>query len=101
MTDTATAYPSLHLVIAGQRLDGAGRESLPVFNPATGEVLGNLPVATSGDLAEAVSAAAEGFERWRSVSALERSVVLRTAAKLIRERRDHLAGRRAQPIWAL
>jgi succinate-semialdehyde dehydrogenase/glutarate-semialdehyde dehydrogenase len=88
----ATAYPELKLFIAGRWLGGSGRIVEPVVNPATGEVLAELPHATDADLDEALAAAAAGFETWRRTSPVDRGGVLHRAAALMRERREHIAG---------
>jgi succinate-semialdehyde dehydrogenase / glutarate-semialdehyde dehydrogenase len=85
-------YPSLCLCVAGQFLSGAGRRSLPVVNPATEEVLGQLPVATLEDIDAALESTARGFETWRVANTLERSHRLRRVAELIRSRRETIAG---------
>lgn len=87
----AIAYPELKLFIAGRWLGGGGRIVEPVVNPATGEVLAELPHATDADLDEALAAAAAGFETWRRTSPVDRGSVLHRAAALMRERREHLA----------
>ena len=79
-------YPALSLYIDGQFISGEGRPEQDVFNPATGEVIGKLPHATSEDLDRALAAAARAFEGWKKTSPLERSKVLRKVAELARER---------------
>ncbi len=81
-----TDYPALHLLIDGEKLTGDGRKTEEVINPATEEVLGNLPHATSADLDRALEAAQRGFHEWRRTSADKRSAILIKAANLIRER---------------
>jgi succinate-semialdehyde dehydrogenase/glutarate-semialdehyde dehydrogenase len=84
-------YPELYLLIDGERVAARARETIPVVNPATGHAIGELPVATTQDLGAAAEAAARGFQRWRSCSAVDRAGVLRNAARLLRERRDRIA----------
>lgn len=81
-----TDYPPLQLLIAGEAIDAASRETIEVLDPATGEAFAHLPKATSADLDAALDAAASGFKRWRATSADEREAVLRKGAALIRER---------------
>lgn len=80
---------SLH--IAGQWRGGGAGESLPILNPATGETIGRVAVATRDDLDAALAAAERGFSAWRKVSAFERGKVLRRAASLMRERTEAIA----------
>ena len=79
-------YPALRLYIDGQFIPAEGRHEQAVFNPATGEVIGQLPHATRQDLDRALAAAARAFERWKKSSPIERSKVLRKVAELARER---------------
>ena len=80
------AYPAPTLFIAGVWRAASDGGALPVVNPATGATIAQLPVATRGDLDEALAAADAGFKVWRGVSAYERAKVLRAAAQLMRER---------------
>ncbi len=81
----------LGLYIGGEWLGSEGRERQPVYDPATGAVLGQIPHATTADLDRALEAAQRGFERWRRTPAAERAAILTRAAALIRERAPRLA----------
>ena len=63
--------------------DGARRE---IINPATEEPVDSVPVATDADLDRALSAATQGWKRWREVDAWNRSAALRKTAELVRQR---------------
>ncbi len=89
-TNPLEHYPELQLFIAGEWISKGARKSEPVLNPATGEVLGELPHATEEDLDRALAAAEEGFKVWRAKLPEERSAVLRKAASLMRERGDQI-----------
>jgi succinate-semialdehyde dehydrogenase/glutarate-semialdehyde dehydrogenase len=84
-------YPALSLYIDGQFLGAESRASEPVFDPATGEVLADLPHASTADLDAAIEAATRAFPAWRATSAYERYRLLRRAADLMRYRKDHIA----------
>jgi len=77
--------------VNGRWRQASDGRTLPVLNPATEERIGSVPVAGTADLDEALAAAQDGFERWRRVSALDRSAVMRDAADLLRERGDDIA----------
>jgi succinate-semialdehyde dehydrogenase/glutarate-semialdehyde dehydrogenase len=81
-------YPSVTLHIAGSWRDASTGETMPILNPATGETLGTVPVASDDDLEAALEAAARGYRAWRVVSAYDRAKIMRKAADLIRERVD-------------
>ncbi len=86
-----TSYPALHMLIDGEAVSGGGRRTQTIVNPATGETLGELPLADTADLDRALEAAQRGFLRWRNATAQERAAVLQGAARLLVERQEDLA----------
>jgi succinate-semialdehyde dehydrogenase/glutarate-semialdehyde dehydrogenase len=86
-----TGYPQLGMYIDGEWLTAAGRRTQTVINPATGDALGELPLASAADLDRALEAAERGFRLWRSTPVEERARVLRGAAQLLRDRIDIIA----------
>ncbi|MBX3649970.1 MAG: NAD-dependent succinate-semialdehyde dehydrogenase [Burkholderiales bacterium] len=91
MPTGARVYEDLSLYIDGQFLGHEGRKTQDVLNPATDEVLGQLPHATKDDLDRALFAAQKAFRIWRATSPMERSKVLRKAAELVRDRAQQIA----------
>mgnify|MGYP003694475759 CR=1 FL=1 len=87
----ATNYPELRLFIGGEWVGGDGRVLQPVLNPATEEVLGQLPHASKADLDRALDAAQRSFPTWRAKPPHERGKILRRAAELLRERTETIA----------
>ena len=83
---SADSYPKPLLFISGTWRGASDGGTIPVVNPATGNVIADLPVATRADLDEALAAADAGFRTWRAMSAYDRSKILRAAAQLLRER---------------
>ncbi len=61
-----TQYDPLFLFIGGEWIAASARDTLPVVNPATQEVIGRLPVADADDLARALDAAGRSFLEWRA-----------------------------------
>jgi succinate-semialdehyde dehydrogenase / glutarate-semialdehyde dehydrogenase len=84
-------YPSLHMIIDGERVAGGGRRTFTVRNPATGDALGELPLADPADLDRALETAQRGFRIWRDSTPQQRAAVLQGAARLMAERADALA----------
>ena len=82
-------YPELKLYIGGTWRKTA--ETIPVLNPATEEVIGQLPVAQRQDLDDALDAAESGFRIWRATSPRDRAELILRAARLMRERADEIA----------
>jgi len=62
-----------------------------VVNPATGEKLAEYDMLTDAGVEAAISAAHHAFGGWSRTPVAERAALLRRAAELHRERRDHLA----------
>ena len=83
---TSPSYPALSLYIDGQFIPALGRKEQDVLNPATNQVIGKLPHATTEDLQHALNAAQRAFESWKKTSPLDRSKILRKVAELARER---------------
>src|SRR5258706_3809570 len=79
-------YEDLSLYIDGEFIKGGRRREQDVLDPATGDVLGKLPHATTADLDRALAAAQRAFEKWRTVSPMEKSKILRRVGELTRER---------------
>jgi succinate-semialdehyde dehydrogenase / glutarate-semialdehyde dehydrogenase len=87
-----SAYPqNLGIYVSGNWRSGEGRDSHKVINPATGDILAELPLATIADLDEALEATAKGFAHWRAVDVNERAGILHKVAGLIRERAETIA----------
>ena len=92
-------YPSLKLFIDGEWLSAGSRKTLSVFNPATEEVLGQMPVATTVDLEHAISAAARGHQVWSAMSAYARAKILVNAANILHVSLNLSAGERTWGIY--
>ena len=75
-----SAYPALYMMIDGERVGAGDRRTFTVRNPATGDALGELPLASSQDLDRALDAAARGFAIWRDSTPQQRAAVLQGAA---------------------
>ncbi len=84
-------YPDLALHIDGEWIARGDRNVHQVVNPATGEVIGELPLAGEADLDRALDAADRAFREWRTASADQKGAVLKGAARLVRERADRIA----------
>ncbi|WP_230194056.1 NAD-dependent succinate-semialdehyde dehydrogenase [Streptomyces coriariae] len=83
---TDHGYPAVRLHIAGEWCQGGTGRTAPIVNPATEEVIGEVPLADPADLNRALEAAAAGFKVWRATPVAERTDILHTAAGLLTER---------------
>jgi len=83
-------YPELGLYVDGEWRQGGSGRTAPVLNPATEEILGQVPMATIADLDDAIRAARKGFETWRAVPIADRVATLHQAAGLLAGRADRI-----------
>ncbi len=86
-----TPYDPLYFFIGGQWLTAQDRATAAVVNPATGEELGQVPLATAEDLDHALEVARLSFDQWRQTVPDQRAKILKRAADLILERAPHIA----------
>lgn len=90
MTNSSYAA-DLALFVDGAWSAGEGRDTRPVVNPATGDAIADVPLASTADLDNALAAAERGFKLWRATDVNARAAILHKAADLIRERCDAIA----------
>ena len=83
-------YSKLELYIDGAWVSGDSRTTEEVLNPATEEILGELPHSSTADLDLALQSSANAFRVWRHTSPLERGEILRKAAHLLRQRKEFI-----------
>ena len=86
-----TPYTDLGLFLGGVWTAPGERKTQPVINPATEEIIGELPHAGTADLDRALELAQSGFAVWRAVDPDERNYILRRAAGLLLERKEEIA----------
>jgi malonate-semialdehyde dehydrogenase (acetylating)/methylmalonate-semialdehyde dehydrogenase len=94
MTDTIEAPQAVKQInhwIGGRRVAGTSGRTSPVYNPATGEQTGALDLATPAEVDQAVQAAKQAFEAWRSWSLAKRAELFFTIRELLHERREEVA----------
>jgi delta 1-pyrroline-5-carboxylate dehydrogenase len=100
------AFPSLHaaregvmattvkrreMFIGGEWTPGASGQTQPVVNPATGEVIVDVPAATEEDVDRAVRAAGKAFDEvWFDTTPGERSTMLLKLADAIEANADEI-----------
>lgn len=80
------------IFIGGEWVESADTgETFEVRNPANGEVIATLPDAGREDMQRAVDAAAVAQPEWAGTTAQHRARIMQRAARLMHERKDHLA----------
>ncbi|MCY0880606.1 MAG: aldehyde dehydrogenase family protein, partial [Firmicutes bacterium] len=82
---------TLQNFINGQWIDATEGGYVDNINPATGEVLAQVPQSTPADVNQAVQAALVAQRAWRLVPAPQRALILFRAGDLLRQRKEELA----------
>ena len=65
--------------------------SLPIYNPATGEVIDQVPMSTAADVDAAVTAAAEAFRSWSRTAVMDRVRLMFRFKALLEDHFEDLA----------
>ena len=77
--------------IGGEWVDAAGGETMEVLNPASGDVIAEVPRAGAEDVDRAVQAAKKALPEWLETTPGERAEALLKLAAAIDEHADELA----------
>jgi len=84
--------------IGGEWVDAAGGDTMEVLNPATGEVIAEVPRASAEDVNRAVQAAKKALAEWLETTPGERAEALLKLADAIDEHADELAELESQNV---
>jgi alpha-ketoglutaric semialdehyde dehydrogenase len=79
------------LVIGGEHRKSSDGSTFNVTNPATGELLGEVPKGTTEDVKAAIDSAESRFAKWSDTPAPERAEILYRAGEIIRKEQNELA----------
>lgn len=77
--------------IGGKWVASTSNQTESVYNPATGEVLAEVPISNADDLNQAIATAKEAFETWKNVAVPRRARVLFKYQQLLVENWEELA----------
>ncbi|SIO63065.1 malonate-semialdehyde dehydrogenase (acetylating) / methylmalonate-semialdehyde dehydrogenase [Bradyrhizobium erythrophlei] len=77
--------------INGKQVSGRNGRTSSVFNPATGEQTGLVPIANAADVADAVAAGTKAAPGWAATTPLRRARILNRFLRILEERIDELA----------
>ena len=81
----------LNHFVAGTTKKGTSGRYGDVFDPATGEVQARVPLASRGEVRDAVEAAKKAFSEWSAVNPQRRARVMFNFKALVEENMDELA----------
>jgi acyl-CoA reductase-like NAD-dependent aldehyde dehydrogenase len=77
--------------IAGQWVEAQTSATFASYNPANGELIGEVPQCGPADVETAVTGALKAFERWRHVPAPKRGEILFRVAQRLETEKERLA----------
>jgi succinate-semialdehyde dehydrogenase/glutarate-semialdehyde dehydrogenase len=77
--------------VDGQWVDADGGGTIPVTNPANGQLLGTVPKMAVAETRRAIAAAERALPAWRAKTAKERAAILRRWFDLMLANQDDLA----------
>lgn len=80
------------LFINGQWVESTTNEWIDVLNPATQEVLAQVPCATPDEMQAAIDSASAAFKTWKEVPVPERARIMMRYGNLLKEHQEELAG---------
>ena len=86
-----SAVPRIPLLIGGELVQSQTTEWRDVINPATQEVIAQVPFATKEELDRCVANSKEAFQSWRNSSQGTRTRVMLNLQKLVRDNTAALA----------
>ena len=76
--------------INGKKVSGKGDRHQDVFNPATGEVSGQVALASRATVEEAISAAEAAFPSWRNTTPAKRAQIMFRYKQLLEEHAEEI-----------
>jgi succinate-semialdehyde dehydrogenase/glutarate-semialdehyde dehydrogenase len=79
------------MVVNGESVWGVLDEYVEVYNPATGDLIGRVPVATEREIDLAVRSSYAAFKTWRDTPAVERAGMMMHLIQVVRDNADAIA----------
>jgi malonate-semialdehyde dehydrogenase (acetylating) / methylmalonate-semialdehyde dehydrogenase len=84
-------YGRLKNYINGEWVDSESKKTRDVLNPATNEILAQVPLSTSGEVQKAIKAAKEAFRAWRETPPVTRARYFFALKNLMEEHYEDLS----------
>jgi malonate-semialdehyde dehydrogenase (acetylating)/methylmalonate-semialdehyde dehydrogenase len=81
----------IHHWIAGKEYKGASGRTGDVYDPATGQISGNVDFANNSEVDQAVSIAKTAFTEWSTTSITKRTQIMFAFRHLLNERKSEIA----------
>ena len=86
-----SSYTAPKLLIDGHWVHGRNRLTQPIIDPADGQTLDQLSLASADDISDAIAASQRAFVQWRDAPAHERCARLERGVARMRARLEEIA----------
>ena len=80
------------LFIGGEWIESSSQRKIDVTNPATQDVIAQVPCVTASEMDNAIESAKAAFKTWKEVAISERARVMMRYAHLLKEHQEEIAG---------
>lgn len=80
----------MKMLIGGKQVDASDGKTIDVINPATGEFIDTVPMATEQDIQLAVENSKKGLKEWAGIPIVERSKIFDRFGQLVEKYRREL-----------
>lgn len=91
MAKSQSAVKQLKNYIGGKWVEANTEQTESVYNPATGEIIAEVPISTKKDVDHAVDVADHALQEWKNVDVPKRARILFKYQQLLVEHWDELA----------
>jgi malonate-semialdehyde dehydrogenase (acetylating) / methylmalonate-semialdehyde dehydrogenase len=91
MSEVMVRVEKLKNYINGEWVESKTAQYEDIYNPATKEVIAQVPISTKEDVDYAVEVAAKAFEEWKNVPVQKRARILFNFQQLLQKNTDELA----------
>ena len=80
----------MKMIIGGKRVDSADGRTIDVINPANGQFLDTIPMATEEDVQLAVDNARKGQKEWQALPLMEREKIIQKFVGLLEDHKKEI-----------
>lgn len=80
----------MKMIIGGKRVDSADGRTIDVINPANGQFLDTIPMATEEDVQLAVDNARKGQKEWQAIPLMEREKIIQKFVGLLEDHKKEI-----------
>lgn len=82
----------MKMLINGKKADARDGRTIPVTNPADGEILDTIPMAGKEDMDEALECSKKGFETWKAMSLMQKEKIFEKFYDLLEQNKREIVG---------